>query len=539
LGGERSLAEPHPKAPAPFASIESTDARLKALSRTVATLDDAVFVIDATDRTVLSCNEAVETLFGYRPQEVLGGTTELFYESHESFEAFAELAVPALEQTGAFRCEYRLRRKDGTVFPSPHTVTTIEETEGLGGRVVAVIRDLTRIQEAVEALRVSEEREGRVQNRLERRERYYRALIESSQDIVTVLDPDGNFRYSSPAVETWLGYRPDELVGTRAFDLVHPEDRAPLERLFVEEVREPGQRASVELRIRTRDGAWRRLQAWAVNLIEDPVIRGVIVHSRDVTDQRAMEETLRKNREHLLFAEKMESLGRMAGGIVHDFRNWLFLVAAHSEILAAAVDGALRDSVREIQRATEEASGLVEQLSTFSNRPLGKPEVLDVGAVLQRLEPALARMTGKNIDLVLRCPQEPAPVKTDRGQLQQMVFNLVNNAVDAMEGRGTLTIEVQRVALEPWEEEPARIGGAGTYVKLVFEDTGPGIDEATRNRIFEPFFTTKSTGTGLGLANVYAVVRDLGGFIDVRSRAARGTRFELFLPRAELAHGGD
>jgi PAS domain S-box-containing protein len=525
--------------PAPFRSIECVETRLKALSRTVATLDDAVFVVAPDERTVLSCNQAVERIFGYRPEELVGRTTEILHESEESFRAFAEITEPVLETCGIYQGEYRMRRKDGTVFPSGHTVTAIEESAGFRRGVVSIVRDLSTLHDAVEALREAERRERRARAELERSERYFRALIESSHDIVTVIDPDATIRYESPAVETWLGYRPDELVGTEALEGVHPEDRPRLERMFAVGVEESGQRASAEYRFRSREGEWRTLHSWAVNLIDDPVVHGVIVHSRDVTDQRRTEENLQKSRERLLFAEKMESLGRMAGGVVHDFRNWLFLVTTHSELLGEEVEPRLLDSVRAIQKATAGATALVHQLGNFSRRTPGQPEVLDVGAVLRHLEFSIGRIAGPGIEVVVCAPGEPMPVEMDRGQLHQVVFNLVNNAIDALHGEGRLTLGVEPVEVGAREGTAARIGRCGSFVRLAIEDTGPGIDEATRSRIFEPFFTTKETGTGLGLANVYAVVRNLGGLVEVTSTPGEGTCFELLLPRSNGAAHAD
>jgi signal transduction histidine kinase/CheY-like chemotaxis protein len=246
----------------------------------------------------------------------------------------------------------------------------------------------------------------------------------------------------------------------------------------------------------------------------------------DVTERRQLEERLRQ-------AQKMEAVGRLAGGVAHDFNNVLTAIRSYSELLLADVgaDPALAHlgaDVEEIRRAVGRASALTRQLLAFSRKQVVRPRPLDVGVVLAELEPMVRRLTPESIALEIARGEGAAPVLADVGQLEQIVVNLCVNAHDAMPGGGTLRVETRgRVARDGRE-----------WVALVVSDTGVGMDEETRARIFEPFFTTKprGKGTGLGLATVYGIVQQAGGVLEVDSAIGAGTTFTVLLPRLE--HGG-
>ena len=346
---------------------------------------------------------------------------------------------------------------------------------------------------------------------------------------MTVLDERGTVRYVSPAVERVLGYTPHELVGRAATELVAPEDAARIGDLLERAVREPGFSVRLEYRQQARDGSWRTLEAVGRNLLDDPAVHGIVVNSRDVTERRQLEEALRD-------AERLQAVGKLAGGVAHNFNNLLTVITAHVQFVLDSLeqDDARRADIDEIGRAAAHASALTRELLAFGRQQLLQPRVLDLAALVARLEPTLGRLLGPAVQVIVVPAPEPGLVVADPDKLEQVVLNLAINARDAMPLGGVLTVETAEVDVDAAAAADQPGAAPGRYVALSVSDTGVGIDVATRRHLFEPFFTTKprDRGTGLGLATIYGTVQQSGGFVTVSSVVGQGTTFRVHLPRA-------
>ena len=355
----------------------------------------------------------------------------------------------------------------------------------------------------------------------------FRQLMEYSAELLTVIAPDGNVLFDSLSNERIAGYAPDELLGRRLLDFVHPDDLAAVEEMLRKVIAGERDTLTVEYRFRHKNGSWRRLLSVCRNLSDDPFIGGIVLNSRDISEWRAMEAQLHE-------ARKMDALGRLAAGIAHDFNNLLTAIRGNVQLLQmdAGTDSEMTEGLSEIDLVTSRAAQLTKRLLSFSSHQAAAPTVLDLAEVVRGTTRMLQRLVGE-ARLAIECSGE-CKVLIDATMLEQVLVNLVINARDAMPMGGTIS-----VGCSP-SEAPAELSlveGAHRYVRLTVTDAGEGMDESTKERIFEPFFTTKSSGngTGLGLATVYAIVRQSGGFISVHSKPGEGTRFEVFFPVVE--HG--
>jgi nitrogen-specific signal transduction histidine kinase/CheY-like chemotaxis protein len=254
--------------------------------------------------------------------------------------------------------------------------------------------------------------------------------------------------------------------------------------------------------------------------------------SRDVTEMKRLEADFRQ-------AQKMEAIGRLAGGVAHDFNNLLAVIIGYSELVFSRLraDDANRGLLYEVQKAGDRAAGLTRQLLAFSRKQVLMPVVVNLNPVLDDLGAMVRRLIGEDVDVSLSLAPDLGRARVDPGQFEQAVINLAVNARDAMAGKGRLVIETRNASLDEAYAGEHPDAKPGEYVLLSVTDTGRGMDEATQARIFEPFFTTKEAGkgTGLGLAMVYGFVKQSGGHVEVDSRPGRGTTFRLFLPRTEVA----
>jgi len=357
-----------------------------------------------------------------------------------------------------------------------------------------------------------------------------RALVEHTLDVISVLSPDGTILYESPSVLRWTGWRPEELQGRNGFELVHPDD-LPQVLAAIVALTGPAGQATTTFRFKAKDGSWRWIEALGTDRLKDPQINGIVLSSRDVTDRRQLDDQLRH-------AQRMDAIGRLAGGVAHDFNNLLTAILGYGSLLEARLgpdDDAARDAAREIRRAAERAAALTRQLLSFSRRVPASARLVRIDPLVSDLERMLHRLIGEETELVTRLDARPGRVLIDPGQLEQVVVNLVVNARDAMPQGGTLTISTSMRQLGEAEARSCLLQ-PGNWVQLNVVDSGTGMDETVRNRLFEPFFTTKAPGqgTGLGLSVIWGIVRDAGGTVLVDSTLGRGSTFTVLLPAGDI-----
>ena len=375
------------------------------------------------------------------------------------------------------------------------------------------VRSAREVVAAQEALRHSEEQ--------------FRSLIENASDIITVLAADGSTLFAGPSTERILGWSAHELIGRSAFDFIHPGDADAARAAFRAVLEAPATANRVEIRLRRKQGDWLRFESLG-RVHPTGGAPAIVVTFRDISERKQLEA-------ELLQSQKMESIGRLAGGVAHDFNNILTAVLGHVSLarLGAPSDPNLHAELDDIQRAAERAAELTRQLLAFARRQVIEPTVLDLNERVEGMRRLLGRLIGEDVELRTDLTPGTWPVRADLAQLEQALVNLALNARDAMPHGGQLAISTSNVTLtgEQAPRDPVLV--PGDYVRVVVSDTGLGMDEETRSRIFEPFFTTKgpSQGTGLGLSMVYGVVAQAGGAIEVESAPGAGARFIMHLTR--------
>lgn len=353
-----------------------------------------------------------------------------------------------------------------------------------------------------------------------------RALTEHSGDIISLLDAEGHLLYNSPAAQRISGFEPDELRGIDTFELIHPDDRGRVGEVFARVLASPGATATVEYRYRQKMGGWTWMEAVASNQLDNPAVRGVVANSRDITERKIAEQERRALEDQLQHRQRIESLGTLAGGIAHDFNNLLTAIRLHVALAwMASENDEVRKELTGAESAIRHASELTRQLLGFAHRQPVRPQALELGETLGRLQPLLERVLGGRVSVQLAPPSAPLWVMLDPAQLEQVVVNLATNARDAMPHGGSLYLSVVR--------QPHLAPGDGVDTALLqVRDEGEGIAEDVLPRVFEPFFTTKELGrgTGLGLAVSHGIVQQAGGSISLASTPGHGTVVSVRLP---------
>ncbi|MBI5282644.1 MAG: PAS domain S-box protein [Candidatus Solibacter usitatus] len=356
--------------------------------------------------------------------------------------------------------------------------------------------------------------------------------IQQSGEAVLITDREGTIEYVNPAFTQITGYSGEEVLGRNSRILQSGKH----DELFYRDLWQTITGGKVwhgRMINRNKDGAFLTLDV-TISPVRDAL--GQIVNYvevlRDITDELNLQQQLQQ-------AQKMESIGRLAGGVAHDFNNLLTVINGHSELMLAKLDprDPMYEEIVEVRKAGERAAGLTQQLLAFSRKQVIQPAVLDLNAVVRDVEKMLRRVMGEDIELVTVLNPDLGRIKADAGQLTQVLMNLAVNARDAMPDGGRLRIETENVVFEERHVQEHVEMEPGAYVQLTISDSGAGMDEATQARIFEPFFTTKETGggTGLGLSTVYGIVRQGGGHIHVASQPGHGTTFKIYLPPVEAA----
>jgi two-component system cell cycle sensor histidine kinase/response regulator CckA len=357
--------------------------------------------------------------------------------------------------------------------------------------------------------------------------RHYEMILQAAGEGICGIDLQGRITFVNPAGLRLLGYEAGELLGQDLATLAERPDAG----------RNGHVRDALAANTTCRrhdqefwrkDGSSFPIEYTSTPIRENGRQIGAVFVFRDVTQRRALEEQFRQS-------QKLEAVGRLAGGVAHDFNNLLTVISGYSELMVRnpSFDQRARDSAGEIHKAAERAIALTRQLLAFSRKQLLQPRRLSLNAVISEIHKLLCRLIGEDVHLHLALAADLAPVTADPGQLEQVVLNLAVNARDAMPQGGVLTVATANVVVDALAARNQPDLPPGRYALLTVGDTGCGMDEATKARIFEPFFTTKGVGqgTGLGLATVYGIVVQSGGRIDVQSEPGRGTTFRVLLPQ--------
>ena len=365
-----------------------------------------------------------------------------------------------------------------------------------------------------------------------------RRLLEAAPDPMIVVDREGRMVLVNVQTEKVFGYDREELLGQRVEILIpesvrhrHPGDRSGY--FANPRVRPMG--ADLELRGRRKDGS-----EFPVEISLSPIEseEGLLVAGtiRDVTARKGVEEALRAAEERLREGQKMEAIGRLAGGVAHDFNNLMTVVIGNGELALRdlAPDSHTWHLVKSMRDAGDRAASITGQLLAFSRKQILKEVPVDLNAIVARLERMLGRTIGAGIEVVCTLDPDLDVVKADPGQLEQVALNLALNARDAMPEGGRLTVETRNVVLDELYARQAPEVKPGHYVMLAVADSGVGMSAEVRARVFEPFFTTKGVGqgSGLGLSTVYGIVKQSRGYVDVESEPGRGTTFKVYLPKS-------
>ncbi len=360
-------------------------------------------------------------------------------------------------------------------------------------------------------------------------------LVKNSSDSLVIIDADGSQRYASPGAERLSGFPVAELKGRTIDTLIHPEDMEDIRGAWKEVIEHPEKSVTVQYRHIHQKREWVFVEAVAQSFLGVPAINGIIASVRDITERKRVELETKKLHEQLTQAQKMESVGRLAGGVAHDFNNMLGVILGYAEMALEQVaeNQPMYSALHGIQQAAERSADLTRQLLAFARKQTVSPEVLDLNSTVASILTMLNRLIGEDIDLTWLPGKNLEPIRMDPSQIDQVLANLCVNARDAIQDTGKITIETDNVFVDETYSDKHAYFIPGEYVLLIVSDNGCGMDRETLSHLFEPFFTTKKVGdgTGLGLATVYGIVKQNDGFINVYSELENGTTFRIYFPR--------
>jgi hypothetical protein len=492
-------------------------------------MPDAVLIV-GTDGRVLSVSAQAEAMFGYARQELIGEEIEIlvperFRPAHRGHRNVYALA-PATRAMGT-GLDLRARRRDGSEFPVDVSLGAVESA----GRplVVAVVRDVTERVAVLTALRESQQQ--------------YRMIVEGASEVfyrVSIQDDPlrGRLEFVSPQCRTVTGYGPEQFLDDPGLwaASIHPDDRGAVAETTRAVLVSKAPQARY-YRVRDREGRYHWIADRIVPIVNsDGRVTGYQGVARDVTERAEADEQRRSLEAQLAQSQKIEAIGRLAGGVAHDFNNLLTVIlGVTGELLEqprAVLPAGIRGDVEMIRDAGERGAALTQQLLAFARQQVVRPTVLDMNAVVVGLETLFRRLIEESIELQCVLASDLGRVRADAGQIEQILVNLVVNARDAMPVGGTLTIETANAELDAEYAREHVPVVPGRYMMLAVSDTGAGIPPEVHARLFEPFFTTKTLGrgTGLGLATVYGIVKQSGGYIWAYSEPNQGSTFKIYLP---------
>src|SRR5208283_2167798 len=494
-------------------SSQESQKNLSLLQGVIEGTTDAVYVKNLQSR-YLMVNSAGALPLGRTIEEVLGKDTRALF-SPETARQVMERDRRVLE--GGETCTYE--QSGLPADPARTYLTTKSPYRDANGRVIGLIgisRDISERKRVEEEIHKSEQR--------------LRVHVEHTP--LAVIEWDLNFRVVAwnAAAERLFGFSREEAMGQHGSFIVPPAFRRHVDQVWQELL---GQKGGVRSTNDNLTKAGRTISCeWYNTPLVDESGRafGVASLVQDVTDRVALEEKLRHS-------QKMEAIGRLAGGVAHDFNNILTVIMGYSQVLTNGVPavGRLMDATVQIRTAAERAEEITRQLLAFSRKSMLSPRVIDLNNVMLNLDTMLRRLIGDDVEIMTVPGHELGAVKADPGQIEQVIMNLAVNARDAMPSGGSLTLETANTELDDAYAREHPPTQPGRYVMLAISDTGVGMTADTQAHIFEPFFTTKEVGkgTGLGLSTVYGIVKMSGGYIWVYSEPDRGTTFKIYFPRVD------
>jgi len=466
-----------------------------------------IFFLNHQDRGMIKWNANLEKITGYSADEIAKMDLLDFFADEDR--ELVKRTIEKMYTNGFARVESKILTKDGRTVPFYITGSLVDMEDVK--YVIGTCIDISKRKEAENALIKSEKK--------------YRSLFEESQDVVYISKPEGRFLEMNPAGVKLFGFASEEELLNSDLDFyVNPKDRSIIRGM----IERQGFISNYELDMKTRDGG-QLIVSTTANAVHDDngkivAHRGII---RDITDLRKLEE-------QLVQAQKMESIGRLAGGLSHDLNNYLTAIQGYTDLAMMELpeDSPIADDLREARRSSDRATALTKQLLLFSRRESMEIRPVELNTVVSDLLKLLRQLVGEQFSLKTNLDEELHSINADAGYLEQVIMNLVVNARDAMPEGGVINIETRNVDVDQAYANMHPGSQPGQYVCLSVEDTGVGMDEAVMSRIFEPFFSTKKSdkGTGLGLSVVHGIVTQHGGWIDLKSTPGVGSSFMIYLP---------
>jgi two-component system cell cycle sensor histidine kinase/response regulator CckA len=480
----------------------------------------AVTYITALDETGgrLYISPQIETMLGFPSSEWLTDPQLWFRQIYPDDRKRVLTEFYKSHSNGqSFRSEYRLIARDGHIVWVRDEGTVVRDESGHPCFIRGFMFDISELLRAKEAIQKSEAR--------------FRAIFNGMAVGIALVNTDGRVMESNQALQKMLGYRGEELYNRILNELAHPEDATQDLDLHKKLITGEKDHYQIEKRYIRKDGevVWGRLNVsltYGLGRVPPYTIHMV----EDITEWKQLEM-------QFLQSQKLETVGQLAGGIAHDLNNLFTILSGYSQLSLLEIneDHPLRGNLEEIRRTTERAAQLTHQFLAISRRQVLDMKVLNLNQLLKGLERMLGRIIGEDIELITRLAEDLGRVKTDPGQIEQAILNLVVNARDAMPNGGRLIIETENVELDKSYARSHFNVTPGRYVRISVTDTGCGMSPEVEEKIFDPFFTTKGKGkgTGLGLSTVYGIVKQSGGYVWVYSEQNQGTAFKIYLPRVD------
>lgn len=490
------------------------------LAQVVKNASDGIIITDIQGR-ITYVNPAFEEMSGYTLKELNqtdpSDLIDIGTESHSIAKSIRPLTLKDGEWKGQLHC----RRKSGEIYPVETRVFTIRNPSGQVVEIAAIQQDVS------ERFRIETEKQ-------KFNERFH-YLVKNSRDVIVIIDREGKELYVNDSVKQMTGYSPEEVLNKSGFSFLHPDDKAKVSICLSKLVETPGESLSLEYRHRHKDGGYVHIEAIGTNYLHVPSVEGIVLNLRDITERKMAQGREEQLRNRLVQFQKMESIGRLAGGVAHDFNNILSIIIGYSEQAMDKLERNLSvvDDLGHIQDAAHRSADLTRQLLAFARKQTIAPRVISINSTVKEIFSMMERLIGSSINLNWKPDKTLWSVRADPTQIEQIITNLIVNARDAIDQNGTISIATRNETLSRKHSEEFFNTPPGEYAVLSVSDNGCGIPDEHLENLFEPFFTTKDQGqgTGLGLATVYGIVKQNNGAISVKSEVGFGSVFHVFLPR--------